>query len=240
MVKKVILLLLLLIGTILSTICGQSSKNKFKREWNIGVGFGPTFSAVDFRDNYGQTVSTKSLMQYHGGISVRYLSEKNLGIIAELNYSQQGWEQDFKYDVDNPEYSLNAHKHTLNYFEIPVMTHIYFGRKVRFVINLGPKISYLISDSEEINDHLSNYLKSGDIGQYTITHQYYRKAEKKFDYGIIAGMGLELRTGIGHFLLEGRYSFGLGDIYNNTKSDFFQRSANRVISARLTYYIKSF
>lgn len=240
MVKKIIFILLLLAGTVISTIQGQDSKNKFKPEWNIGVGFGPTFSSVDFRNNYGQSVSTKSFMQYHGGISVRYLTEKNLGIIAEFNYSQLGWEQDFKYDVNDPEYSLNSHTHTLNYFEIPVMTHIYFGRKVRFVINLGPKISYLVSDSEKMNDVLSDYLKSGDIGQYTITHQYYRKAEKKFDYGIIAGIGIELRTGIGHFLLEGRYNFGLGDIYNNTKADYFQRSANRVMSARLTYYIKSF
>ena len=237
MVKRIIFLIILLVATVVSTVYSQ---NEFKREWNVGVGFGPTFSSVDFRDNYGQTVSTKSFMNYHGGISLRYLTEKNLGIIAELNYSQQGWEQDFKFDPQNPEYSLNSHTHSLNYFEIPVMTHIYFGRKVRFVLNLGPKVSYLVSDSEKINDHLVDYLRSGDVGERTITHQYYRKAEKRFDYGIIVGMGVELRTGIGHFLLEGRYSFGLGDIYNNSKADYFQRSANRVMSARLTYYIKLF
>ncbi len=232
MARKIIFVILLLAGVFVSTVNGQ---NEFKKEWNIGVGFGPTFSGVDFRNNYGRGISKKSLMQYHGGISVRYLTEKNLGLIAELNYSQLGWEQDFK---DTPQYS---HSHTLNYFELPVMTHIYFGRKVRFVFNLGPKIGYLVGDSEDMNQALSDYLASGDMGaNEMITHQYYRKPEKKFDYGIIAGIGVELRTGIGHFMLEGRYSFGLGDIYNNTKADYFQRSSNRVMSARLTYYIKTF
>lgn len=231
MIRKVIFIILLLAGLFTLPIGAQE---KFKKEWNVGVGFGPTFSSVDFRRADGAGFRKKSFMQYHGGISVRYLTEKNLGLIAELNYAQQGWEQEFR---ENPEY---AHKHTLNYFELPVMTHIYFGRKVRFVINLGPKISYLMSDSEEMNKALSDYLSSGNAGPNEITHQYFRKPDKKFDYGIIVGAGVELRTGIGHFMLEGRYTFGLGDIYNNTKADYFQRSANRVMSARLTYYIKSF
>lgn len=231
MIRKFIFIISLLSVVCVSALHGQ---NEFKKEWNLGIGFGPTFSSVDFRNNVGGTVGTKSYMQYHGGISVRYLTEKNLGLIAELNYSQLGWDQDFRED---PQY---AYSRTLNYIELPIMTHIYWGRKVRFVINLGPKIGFLMSDSEDMNKELSDFLGSGNVGDRIITHQYYRKPEKKFDYGIIVGTGVELRTGIGHFLLEGRYTFGLGDIYNNTKADYFQRSANRVISARLTYYIKSF
>ena len=29
---------------------------------------------------------------------------------------------------------------------------------------------------------------------------------------------------LGHFLLEGRYYYGLGDMYNNSKADYFGRS----------------
>ncbi|MDR1714653.1 MAG: PorT family protein [Prevotella sp.] len=231
MIKRYILVLIFSIITLLS----YGQKKEFKPEWNVGVGFGPTFSSVDFQvTRLSRGPSTKNMLQYHGGVAIRYLSENHLGFIAELNYSQQGWEQNFKED---PEY---AHSHQLNYLELPFMTHIYFGKKVRFIFNLGPKISFLLSDSEKMNQALADYLSSGNVPATMATHQYYRMADKKIDYGLIAGMGLEFRTAIGNFALEGRYSFGLGDIYNNTKSDVFSRSANRVISAKLTYYVKLF
>ncbi|MDR1090069.1 MAG: PorT family protein [Prevotella sp.] len=231
MIKRCILVLIFPIITLLS----YGQKKESKPEWNVGVGFGPTFSSVDFQaTRLSRGPSTKNMLQYHGGIAVRYLSENHLGLIAELNYSQQGWEQSFNED---PQY---AHSHQLNYLELPVLTHIYFGNKVRFIFNLGPKLSFLISDSEKMNQALSDYLSDGNVPETMATHQYYQMADKKTDYGLIVGMGLEFKTGIGSFALEGRYSFGLGDIYNSTRSDVFSRSANRVISAKLTYYVKLF
>ncbi|MDH6310371.1 hypothetical protein M2451_003258 [Dysgonomonas sp. PFB1-18] len=236
MAKKSILLLV----SILFTLVVSGQDNKFKSEWNVGVGFGPTFSSVDFEVSKSpERLRTKSTQQFFGGLALRYLSEKNLGLIVELNYSQQGWEQDFRVK-DNPEYAGFTHKHKLNYLELPVLTHIYFGRKVRFVFNLGPKIGFLLSDSEEMSQELLDRLSSGDLPARLVTDQYYRMAERKIDYGLMAGMGLEFRTGIGSFMLEGRYTFGLGDIYRNGKADYFSRSANRVISAKLTYYVKLF
>lgn len=236
MAKKSILLLV----SILFTLAVSSQDNKFKSEWNVGVGFGPTFSSVDFEmPRSTERLRTKSTQQFFGGIAVRYLSEKNLGMIVELNYSQQGWEQDFRVK-DNPSYAGFTHKHKLNYLELPILTHIYFGRKVRFVFNLGPKIGFLLSDSEEMSQELKDKLSSGEFPAGLVTDQYYRMAERKIDYGLMAGMGLEFRTGIGSFMLEGRYTFGLGDIYSNSKADYFSRSANRVISAKLTYYVKLF
>lgn len=221
---------IILLAVVLAATGLVAQKNKFVPEWNIGVGFGPTFSSVGFTPN----VSTKNELQYHGGIGVRYISENHLGIIAEINYSQQGWVQQFK---ENPEYS---HSHQLNYVEMPVLTHIYFGNKVRFIFNLGPKISVLMSEKEDMSDALGDYLASGTYPIQNPSYQYYRNAEKRFDYGIMAAMGLEFRSGIGNFALEGRYTFGLGNIYNSSKSDFFSKSSNSVLSVRLSYYVKLF
>lgn len=231
MIKKHIVLLLLLSFAL--TVSAQDKQ--FKPEWNIGVGFGPTLSSMSFETGtYVSNLNTKNKQQFFGGVAIRYLSEKNLGLIAELNYSQQGWEQDFK---DSPQFE---HSHQLNYLELPILTHIYFGNKVRFIFNLGPKISFLLSDSEKMNQRLADYLASGGFPETSPSYQYYHMAERKIDYGLMGGLGLELRTGIGSFALEGRYTFGLGDIYNNSKADYFTRSANRVISVKLTYYVKLF
>lgn len=233
--KSTIILLTLLLSTAL--YC----QSDFKSHWDIGVGFGPTFSSVDFAEtNMGTTsaVSTKMLSQMHGGLGVRYISEKNLGFIVELNYTQQGWEQSFTGEVYRGRGF--AHSRKMDYFEIPFLTHIYFGNKVRFIINLGPKIGFLMSEKEEISQELEDYLASGEAPANMVTNQYYKDADKKFDYGILGGMGVEYQSKIGKFSLEGRYYFGLADIYNNNKSDYFSRSAGRVISVRLTYYVKVF
>ena len=219
------------------------NQEKFKPEWTIGMGGGIVLPAVDFASGNRKAFETKSEMHSHGGISIRYISEKNLGFIVELNYSQLGWTERFnaeetlteKYDRAKFAYSRN-----LNYMEMPILTHIYFGRKVRFVVNLGPKISYLINEKETISDELVNYLASGETSPRMSTHQYFRKTDKSIDYGLMGGIGSEFRTKAGAFALEGRYYFGLSDVYNNKKSDYFERSANRVISVKLTYYMKLF
>lgn len=234
MIKKTFILSLFTL-IIAATINAQS--NKFESEWNIGVGFGPTFSTASFDPG----IKTKSLSQFHGGFAVRYISEKNLGVIGELNYSQQGWEGDF--EEENPKFK---HSHSLTYLEIPVLTHIYFGRKVRFFINLGPKVQFLIGEKEKMSNELADFLANKEsavtgVYSYDRTGQYNKNAKFRLDYGLIGGMGLELRTKIGNFTVEGRYYAGFGDIFDNhTDPNNFSRSANRVASAKLTYYIKAF
>ena len=61
--------------------------------------------------------------------------------------------------------------------------------------------------------------------------------QKRFDWGLCGGPGLEIRTGIGSFLVEGRYYYALGDIFNSRKGDPFPKSSNQVISAKVTYLL---
>ena len=67
--------------------------------------------------------------------------------------------------------------------------------------------------------------------------------ENKVDYGIAGGLGLEFsHRRLGHFLVEGRYYFGLGNIYGNSKRDFFGKSnyANILIQAAYLFDISKF
>lgn len=66
------------------------------------------------------------------------------------------------------------------------------------------------------------------------------EVQKKFDWGLCGGPGIELRTGIGSFLLEGRYYYALGDMFNSRKGDTFSKSSSQIISAKLTYLIPIF
>lgn len=207
----------------------------FKPQFKLGVGAGPVFTSVDFVRKIPQS-TTQGLT---GGVSVKYISEKHLGLLAELNYTQRGWTEDFS-EQPNPDHSYSR---TLSYIELPLLTHIYFGNKVKFIINLGPQISYMFSNKGTMNDALASYVEGKyEQDQNTPDFLQYETIDNKFDYGLLAGVGIEFDTGIGSFNLEGRYYFGLGDSFDNSRSRAgnFSRSAHRYMGGKLTYFFFSF
>ena len=228
--KIIILLLLVITGIPASAQVGELFNN-----FAIGINGGVNFNNVSFVKTYSDSkpnIKQGGLMGYGGGITFRYISEKYFAMICglqmEVNYVQRGWKE--KIEENDNQYSR-----TMNYVEVPFLAHLAFGKRhrgARFFLNLGPQVAYLLSESDKKETGVDPWNDS----QRT-SAQYEMKAEKKFDYGIVGGMGLEIRTGAGNFLLEGRYYFGLADFYNNTKKDYFSRSAHSDIVARLTYLI---
>lgn len=194
-----------------------------RHNFAIGINGGVNLNSVSFEP----TIKQNNLMGFTGGITARYISEKYFsmicGIQLELNYSQHGWEEALE-DYED------TYSRTMNYIEIPMLAHIAFGKEqrgLRFFINAGPQIGFMLSESE-------SYSEIWDPS-HRIKEQYGKMVDKKFDYGIVGGAGVELRTKAGSFLLEGRYYFGLADFYNNTKKDYFSKSAHTAIQAKITY-----
>ena len=198
----------------------------------IGFAGGLNMSQMDIQP----TIRQKYLNGANGGVTLRYTSEKYFNMICaaqlEVNFAQRGWEEDFD------DKSGNSYKRTLNYVEIPFFAHLAFGKEPRglqFFINLGPQIGFFLNENEE-------YIGSWSIDSRPVSSQpiYGKEIENKFEYGIAGGLGLELKTKIGNFILEGRYYYGLSDIYGNSKTDDYGRSANNTISARLGYSVPLF
>jgi hypothetical protein len=203
-----------------------SQTNTFAPEWAFGVNGGLTFSKVSF--NSYINVPQIQFRQFSGGLVVRYISESHFGILGELNYSQRGWKErtDTVY--------LNRYARSLAYLELPIMSHIYFnlGKSVRLIFNLGPQVGYYISEKEierEIIDFKQDINDPDKPSYYDISVQH------PFDYGLKGTMGFEFRTQTGSIILDGRYYFGLSDIFNNTKGDLFQASHHQVMGLSLTY-----
>lgn len=198
----------------------------------IGISGGLNMSQLDIQPSVRQSM----LNGINAGVSLRYTSEKYFKMICgaqiEFNYSQRGWEEDFDDETGN------GYNRTLNYLEIPLLAHLAFGKEPRglqFFVNLGPQIGFLIGEEEE---YVGQWEKeSRPAGVQPI---YGKEVENKFDYGILGGAGVELKTKVGNFILEGRYYYGLGDIFGNSKTDDFGRSANNTITVRLGYSIALF
>ena len=61
--------------------------------------------------------------------------------------------------------------------------------------------------------------------------------QNKVDYGIAAGLGMEYsHPRMGHLLLEARYYYGLGNMYKDSKRDYFSTSRFSNIILKLTYF----
>ncbi|MDD4777751.1 MAG: porin family protein [Fermentimonas sp.] len=229
--KRIIFIFLALTVVTSNNLFAQ--REIFQGEFYFGAGAGPSITSIDFQPSVPQAQK----IGLSGGVALKYISQKNLGLVVEANYSQRGWEEEFDPESD---FSYNR---TLNYLEIPFMTHVYFGNKTRFIINAGPQISFLLSDSQEMSQALASDLEARREANpdLRIGYQYGPFSEmQRVDYGLIGGIGIELQTGIGNFDLEGRYYFGLGDIFTSRRSEnaYFGRSAHRLIEGKLTYYIK--
>lgn len=228
----------LLIATIcLSALTLPSFGQVGEARNNISIGFngGLNINSTSFQPQIKQNM----MMGAVGGLTARYISEKYFSMICgaqvELNFAQRGWDELFEITSNNQivEDKSRSYTRKMQYLEVPFLAHLAFGKEVgaQVFLNLGPQIAFLLNDSET---------KTGDWTNQTLSATqsaiYSKKIDNKFDYGIVGGLGVELRTRkAGHFLLEGRYYFALSDFMSTTKRDYFSRAAHTTISAKITY-----
>lgn len=208
----------------------------------IGVNGGYALSSIGFTPKVTQGMHGGMT----GGLSVRYVCEKYFkticSIYAELNYTSAGWKENIV-DLNNQPVKGKSgadeqYSRTLSYVQLPIMAHLAWGKEHRglqFFVQAGPQFGYMLSESTTANFEPADANRD-DRANKEIT-QYGMKVENKFDYGIAAGAGLELSTSVGHFLLEGRYYYGLGNIYGSSKRDYFSKSNNGIILIKASYLI---
>lgn len=215
-----------------------------RNDLSIGLNAGLSMANVGFVPKVTQTM----LPGYTAGLSLRYVCEKYFSTIcsvfAELNYTQMGWREDIRDLNSAPVFnkttgSYEKYDRILNYIQLPALAHLAWGNETKgfnFFIEAGPQFGYFITDKVNATFTKDN-ANIDDRANKTIA-QVDMAVENKFDYGIAAGIGVEYSVrGLGHFLLSGRYYYGLANIYGASKSDYFAKSNHNAIQVRLSYLI---
>ena len=227
---------------LICTFNAVAQVGQHRNDFSIGFNGGYVLSSVSF----SPSVPQKMHGGVTGGLSLRYVCEKYFNtvcsIYAEVNYASLGWRDKIQ-DVNNAPVinemtgEAEAYSRTINYIQVPIMAHLAWGKEsrgVQFFINLGPQFGIYLNESTKMNFDFEKRNRtarsSSIVAQDTMT------VEKKFDYGIAAGIGLEYTVPrVGHFLVEGRYYYGLGNIYGDSKRDYFGRSNFGNIILKMTY-----
>ena len=175
-----------------------------------------------------------------GGLTLRYTCEKYFSsvcaIVGEVNYAQIGWEEDILTLQDEPVINAETglpeeYQRDQTYLQIPIFARLGWGRERR-----GFQFFFQKTKMNFDFDKRTGSYSDGTGRTSSVVAQDTMAVENRLDYGITAGMGLEFsHPKIGHFMLEGRYYYGLGDIYGNSKRDYFGRSNFSNITIKLTY-----
>ena len=219
---------------------------EYRNEIALGVNGGYTMSNVGFNPDIPQT----NLGGMTAGITLRSTCEKYFksicALVAALNYTQMGWKEDLRNVDDMPVINpvtgmAEEYQRQLGYLQLPVFARLGWGREQKgfqFYFQAGPQVGYLLTEKTKMNFNYADRNQEERVGVQQLAPQDTMSVENKFDYGIAAGLGLEYsHPKVGHFLLEGRYYYGLGDLYGNSKRDFFGRSNNNCIVVKLTWLL---
>lgn len=209
------------------------AQREYSPNFSIGVRGGATLSSMSFTPEVHQSMIQGITM----GVTARYTEEKYFGLIAEVNITQRGWKEDFARD-EAPQFQ---YERKLTYIQIPLLTHIYFGsKKVKGFFNLGPEAGFMIGDKITANFDYKNLDAIPDFPKGTRTNEQMKmEVENKFDYGIAGGAGVEFFINRRNsLLLEGRYYFGIGNIFKDSKRDFFAASRGSSIEVSLAYFFR--
>lgn len=223
--KKIILFLVALLVTI-----SLSAQKHYVPHVHVGVHAGMGMSQMSF----SPSVEQKMLNGITAGVSFRFAEERHVGLMAELNITQRGWQEDF-------EESPLTYSRKMTYLELPMMTHIFFGSpKVKGFFNLGPQLCYMLGSSIDSNFDYENPRLSPDFPSgYRSVEQMAMEIKNKFDYGIVLGAGLETIIKRKHsVMLEARMYYGLGNIFPSSKKDVFSASRGMNITVTLGYMFR--
>lgn len=215
---------------------------EYRNEFSVGGGVGVALNSVGFTPRVPQGMHIGPTV----GVTARYVCEKYYSmicsIVAEVNFTSLGWKENIldAYDqkVINP-VTGNAEEYsrTITYLQVPIFAHLAWGKEhsgCNFFFRAGPQLGVMLGESTSANFNISE-ANMQDRANSTV-RQYTMDVERKFDYGIAGGLGMEYSVPrLGHFLLEGRYYYGLGNIYNDSKRDYFGKSNNSTIMVKLTY-----
>ena len=197
-----------------------------RTDLSVGLNGGIVLNTVSFNP----TIKQKMKVGPTVGFTARYICEKyfslHCGFQGEINFTSVGWKE-------NNETSEKGYQRTIHYVNVPLLASLGYGRErggLKGFLVVGPQLGFCIGETERDGARFYSAQLAGRSDQHDL------KVQRKFEYGITGGLGLEFSTKSGHrFIVEGRYFYGLSDIFSNTKKDPFGRSANSTIIAKVSY-----
>ena len=195
----------------------NAQQTEFKPYIGIGVHGGINYSDIEIDQAINNSdISYGKIQNTYMGFVLIFMAEEYAGIQIEANLAKNGWEE-----VRDTAYTYTR---TMNYIEVPVLTHLSFGKKrMRYVIDMGPYVSFYRDTEESLE-----LFPQGSYNSETDTSSYIGKpVNNKIDLGFMLDAGIGINTSIGIFHVKARYSYGIINLFNKYPEGIYQQSQFR-------------
>ena len=156
-----------------------------------------------------------------------------LGIDASALYDQR----DAKVKVEDDGESVES-KIKNQSINIPINLRygVGLGSTASLFLFAGPQFGFYMSDKTDTNFDVRKMPATDNDRVSPVVAQDTMAVKNKLDYGIALGLGAEYSIPkVGHFLVEARYYYGLGNIYGSSKRDYFGKSNYGQIVIKASY-----
>ena len=162
---------------------------------NFGVKGGVNFSTFA-GDGINDFNNPNSRTSFNLGLLAEIPLSEKFSLQPEVLYSGQGYDIADRQDANNIEYQLD-------YINVPLLAKYYVvdGLGIEF----GPQVAFLANSAIDYNP-------SADSGDISLDSDQFNKV------GVDLDLGLSYKFNNG-FFINGRYTYGLTDIYDNSFSN---------------------
>ncbi|NPA68059.1 MAG: PorT family protein [Chlorobi bacterium] len=219
---------------LISSVLNAQDKEPFVPEHLFGFTAGINMTSIFHEENLTYTdkngnliVKDKLIQRYSGGISYKYISSKNVGILLELTYNQKGGYNEFMFDLNGNVTDSTLFNHELDYLEFSFLTDIRMGKKHgKINLYVGPHISYLLKDKIIFMEN-------------TYGHEYADKADYNIAGGINGGIGYSYNFNKGELELRFIFNQDFTNIFKEKTVNNFSFNENQTLSFTVSYYYKT-
>ena len=144
---------------------------------------------------------------------------------VELNYLRGGWQE--KYDALATRYTRH-----IDYLELPILSHLYFrSGGTRLFLNLGPFVGYQLAEASEVSGEANMSERDLARHQMAVTDRLF--------WGLGGGPGVSIALGARQRIeLEGRFVYGLGNIWSARRGSAYVQSSEMRFGATLNYFFR--
>ena len=171
------------------------------QEFYFGLQGGINFADFALKSSSGTDQLTSVCTGYgFGGIFGYHISE-NLSLSLEPMYLQKGGTQ--MATADNPNIDM-----TMSVLEIPLLIKASVGHTVRPYLKAGPAVGFILNS--EAQTQFGGVVSGSSYQTYKAD---LNDVLGNVDLGLIMSAGVSFSLGESQLFIEGRYSFGLVDLY---------------------------
>lgn len=166
------------------------------------------------------------------GVFADYMMRPNLSVRGEINYSSEGGKRNGMQPI-TPDPALPVPPGTtvyasfnneaiIDYLEIPVLTKLDWGQTIRFFIDAGPYVGFLVRAKTVTRGSSLLYQdKAGTKLPYPAqsfdADTNIRQDVNSTNIGAAGGLGVEMPYGPGDLVIDAHFSYGFTNIQKDTE-----------------------